>query len=172
MDKNMFQIPNFFMLRVPLLPIDYFHNLGQGNDLLLSLKRLSEDKVIEEAITVASTDLQQALPNLYLEGEHKKTKQVSSSFFKYVSRMSTRATPFGLFAGVTKGQIGAKTKISLHGKDQFKKRTRPDMEWLLGIVNQLETNPVIYKQLTFQANDAIQQKANRLVLPLFQQVGK
>lgn len=161
----MFQMPSFFMLRIPHLPIEYFDQLEEEDDFLTSLQELSRDDAIEEAITIASTNLQKALPNLYLEEKNKKNKQVSSSFFKYVSRMSSRATPFGLFAGVATGKMGSQTKVSLHDRDQFQTRTRPDMEWLLGIVNQLENTQEIYRQLTFQANNAIQYKANRLVLP-------
>lgn len=172
MRKNIFEPLNFFMLRVPHLPIEYFKKVSNDSDFLTSLQQISKEKNIDEAISVASTTLKDSLSNLYLEKGSKKNKQITSSFFKYISRMSTRATPFGLFAGVTTGNIAEKTEVILNQKEYFKKRTRADMGWLLGMVYKLESNPIIYKQLTLQTNNAIKYRGNRIILPFVSACGQ
>ena len=44
--------------------------------------------------------------------------------------MSTRATPFGLFAGVAMGRIDACTDLRIGGPDQMNRRTRLDGDYL------------------------------------------
>src|SRR5262249_13143314 len=65
-------------------------------------------------------------------------------------RMSTRPTPYGLFAGVALGAWGPATDLALADRPP-RARTRPDMEWLLRLVFQLEAQPERRKCLRFIA---------------------
>ncbi len=51
--------------------------------------------------------------------------------------------------------------------EQFKKRTRPDMEWLLGVVSSLEKNPCILQFLMVSKNHATYRVGNPYIY-LFQ----
>ena len=55
-------------------------------------------------------------------------------------RMSTRPTPFGMFAGVALARFGEATDLRI-GAGAIRTRTRPDMGWLLAFVAGLEERP-------------------------------
>jgi len=153
---------SLFMMRTPLLPLEYFEQLCAA-DLQDSLDIAIQDPLIQEAIAVASENLHEAMPNFKEEKNPKKQKQVAASLLKYLSRMSTRPTPFGLFASVASGNLAKQTEVNLNTK-YLMKRTRPDMEWLLFIVYKLEQRPEIVMQLLVQKNQAVQNTGGRIEL--------
>src|SRR5207249_11770545 len=89
-----------------------------------------------------------------------RTAQVRNTLRRYLIRMSTRATPFGLFAGIAIGQWGRRTNLALaDGPRRY--RTRPDMAWLMAIVDQAESNAEIRRHLRLVANRAAYLRAGR-----------
>ena len=87
---------DFFVLRTPLLPIDTlidWTNAGPDEETLLAhLRALAERPEIAEALSLASADLGTALAE-------KPSKKVLLALARYIARMSSRATPYGIFAG-------------------------------------------------------------------------
>lgn len=166
--KHFYEVNPFFMMRRPLLPFQFFEKVETGEDFLDSLEVLIEDKRIREAILVASPSLYQAIDVIKKENrdicKEKKLKQVSSSLVKYISRMSTRATPFGLFSGVCEGNGKDEQEIIFESSDEICKRTRPDMEWLLAYVHQLENKIEILSSLKVKWNSATQNVGERIEL--------
>lgn len=152
---------DFFMLRLPLLPIDVYFNILSSDRLsyskqIESISKMIENPIITEAIAVSSESLLQSLPNLQEDSLYNKKKiQTLHGISRYLLRMSTRATPFGLCSGVTNGRFGNEAKVVLPSITDFKKRARPDMEWLLKIVMLIESKREIVKQLYVKANDNI-----------------
>ncbi|MFU1793599.1 lantibiotic dehydratase [Paenibacillus azoreducens] len=152
----------FFMMRSPLLPLEFFDELVSSGDFHSYLEKVLDNEKILESILVSSTRLYEALPYL-TQSNKKKRNQVSSSVLKYLSRMSTRPTPFGLYAAVASGKLTNRTKINMASKLLFK-RSRPDMEWLLGIVGELEKRIDVVKQLRVVKNSVVQNTGGRIVL--------
>lgn len=164
--SSLFEPVGFFMLRTPLLPIEKFHDLNvSGEEIVNQLKCLSQTGIIQESVALASPSLFTALSNLFGPLNDRKTKQVASGLLRYLLRMSTRPTPFGLFSGVAVGTLTENTDIHLNSRDTYLKRTRPDMEWLLALVRELEQRREIVRQVRVQRNHAAFQIGERMMLP-------
>jgi lantibiotic biosynthesis protein len=167
----MYEPINLFMLRTPTWSVEKFNQLNAPTSLQQNLLN-SLDESLTESILIASSNLYGDLPNLKGELNKKKTQQVIGSVFKYASRMSTRPTPFGLFAGVSVGAFGDRTAVELQGIDQHKKRARPDMEWLLSIVSKLEDNRQGMEQIKVSANPLVLKAGGRYILSYSTNYGK
>lgn len=113
--------------------------------------------IFEEAVCLASSELykerQKALTDNY---------KVHKSLLKYWTRMSTRCTPFGLFAGCTIGQIGDSTNIRICEQRQSLRHSRLDMNYLCSLIQYFESKPEFRCQLKFYPNDSIYIVGNRL----------
>ncbi|MGR0289684.1 lantibiotic dehydratase [Bacillus subtilis subsp. subtilis] len=82
---------------------------------------------------------------------------------KFLIRMSTRPTPFGLFSG-----IGVET---FSGQDEYLtkdseviKNTRLDMCWIYFLIRKLESNLSILEQLTVENNSLVYNHGDRIKL--------
>ncbi|MED1783827.1 lantibiotic dehydratase [Brevibacillus fortis] len=171
-EENLYASADFFMLRVPLYPIEIFYELNKTNDYLAAIKEYARDEKVREAILISSPSLYEALPNLEGEPTSRKTKQALSSFVRFLLRMSTRSTPYGLFAGVAMGSFTDKTNVSLKDSHFHQKRTRPDMEWLLAIIQRVEQRLDVVKQLKVQRNHASVQLGGRMELTFATEYGQ
>ncbi|MCP3776478.1 lantibiotic dehydratase [Paenibacillus sp. MZ04-78.2] len=173
-ETSIYRAMDFFMVRAPILPFDLFSKyfLTEGEEPL-TLKRtslaylieLSENRIIREAIAAASPNLLESLVHLGNEDNLRKRGQVVKGFMRYLLRMMTRPTPFGLFSGVTYGKFGERSRLNLNGIDTYIKHARPDMEWLLKIIGSLENKREVVCQLKIQRNTLIYRQGNRAKLP-------
>jgi lantibiotic biosynthesis protein len=82
---------------------------------------------------------------------------------RYQIRMSTRPTPYGLFAGVALASWGEKTDLRIRAT-LARTRTRPDMAWLMNLVMSAEADPAIRRHLSVVANPLAVVEAGRLFL--------
>ncbi len=121
--------------------------------------------VLQEAILVGSPDLFQSLPTWLQEPSSKKGRQVAKNVLRYLVRMTTRPTPFGIFAGVSRGHLGPAMNLRIGSLEQNRKRTRLDMQWLLYIVRRLEQQPEVLPHLRFYTNTMSFVSGGRLYLP-------
>jgi thiopeptide-type bacteriocin biosynthesis protein len=176
--RPLFSPVDFFMLRAPLLSLEHYLEAFSRPDEEHSgedtyTHRLPElgAEVFEEAIAVASPSLHAALRRLGDEVKPRKARQRALTASRYFARMTTRATPFGLFSGVAVGSFGESTNVSLAEARAHPKRTRPDMRWMMRIVQRLEGRMDIVRQLRVVANPAVLVCGERAVLPYFTQYG-
>ena len=119
------------VVRAPLLPVEFFFALDdmrQPTDFFSQATDCSRGDLINLALLVGSESLTTALDRPVVSA--KKDQVKNSKLLRYLIRMSTRATPYGLFAGVSLAQWGSKTDVSLHSSPPTWK-SRPDMRWLL-----------------------------------------
>jgi lantibiotic biosynthesis protein len=151
---------DFVMVRAPLLPVEVYLALGdtlspdgaEGSTNLLAFEEGSLipcDSRICRALAVGSTalldDLKRSSPS------DKDAHRLKGKLLRFLIRMSTRPTPFGLFAGVALGQWGQETDLALAAEPP-RTRTRPDMALLLTLVRTLESRLDIRKHLRLVAN--------------------
>ena len=119
-----------FIFRSPLLPFQSVKDVLGGEGTLFKI--LSDDK-IQEAIFLGSpvlyTEIKKLLTNNIKDDSEKE--QIINSAVRYINRMSTRCTPFGLFAGCGLGTFGRKSQISL--KDTRSRKSRLDMQYLYNL---------------------------------------
>ena len=94
-----------------------------------------------------------------LERDGLSNEKVAGKLRRYVRRMATRSTPFGLFAGVGIAQWDTRTALSI---GPLRGRTRPGMDLLAAIVSDLESDSEIVRQVSVIANPAAVQRGGRI----------
>jgi len=162
--ENLFVPSGSFMIRTPLLPFENFFQLSSKQNLDKILLSYLENPLIIEAISIASPNLIKALDKHSTSNSERKKEQALMSLLRYLLRMSTRATPFGLFACVGKGELGEHTNLSVNEIDLIKKRARPDMAWLNSVIEEAEQNRKLIQRCHIVLNPLCHCFGNRLVL--------
>ena len=137
------------VIRVPLLPFGVFDDLD--GDLT---RHLTEE--VRTAIAIASAEFDRVL-------DAAPDDRATATTRRYLARMSTRPTPFGLFAGVGLAQLGDRTTLELAAGPR-PRRTRPDAARLAAFAAALEQDPAIRSELTVVANSSARWRAGRIVL--------
>lgn len=148
-DHTIFRFPQFS-----------FEKLNQSLTDKSFLTEIYKSKEFQEAIYIASPNLFEELQK-YLLGKIDgiEKEKLESSLFRYLSRMSTRCTPFGSFAGVSTGSITEDTNIDLSGL--IKKHTRLDMFFLCSLFQFMIKIPDIRKGTVYFANSTIYEINNK-----------
>ena len=142
------------VVRAPLLPVDaYLAGTGNG-------RRGHLGPEVRRALAVASPSLLAALDRAG-PGD-PGWPRLEGKLLRYRIRMSTRPTPFGLFAGVGVTRWADRTDLALAGPPRT--RTRLEMEWLLRLALRLEGDPGVRRHLRLFANTAAFERAGRLHL--------
>jgi thiopeptide-type bacteriocin biosynthesis protein len=162
------------IVRAPLLPVEACLALardpanGDGeprkpaNAQAARDTGLPADPRIRAALAVGSPSLYEALNRADRSGKHDP--DTAAKLLRYLIRMSTRPTPYGLFAGVALARWGPRTDLAL-APGRPRTRTRPDMAWLLRLVFELENRPEVRAHLRYVANAAALVQAGRVFLP-------
>lgn len=163
----------FFVLRSPALAVDTFLDLGADlesaggrpvsaeaieRDAAVVRSRLAQllaEPAIREGLFIASPALLASYPHWLDRPDSPSGQKFERTAFKYVTRMSTRSTPFGLFAGVAVGRIGESTQLRLGPLDQARRHTRIDSRYLHAIIASIEHRPRVRDELMFAANSSI-----------------
>jgi lantibiotic biosynthesis protein len=170
----LFRALDFVVVRTPFLPVEAYQALcGSGGFLepqpgrigpLDALFATPAERHVRRALRVASDSLVAALER----GEHgdlddRHAGQLRAKLLRYLIRMSTRPTPFGLFAGVGLAHWGRSTDLRLGPRVQT--RTRPDMAWLMALVQAAEGDPDVRRHLRLVANPSTRIQGGRVILP-------
>ncbi len=156
-----YQLVPELVFRTPSLSFseldDNFKHTKSEDEFVNILKKYCKTPVINESIFLASPNLHSELEK-WLRGDIKKSKELEKlqySLFRYLIRMSTRCTPFGLFSGVNKGEWDTETSVLLNGLFDNKRVTHLDMDLLDSLmrhfVNYIEVRPL----LRFSLNTSI-----------------
>jgi thiopeptide-type bacteriocin biosynthesis protein len=156
-----------FILRTPALP---FSNITFNS--IDELKCVLDNSLVLEAIYLAS-------PNLYSECikwlnnepmTEAEIEKLVNSILRYYSRMTTRSTPFGLFAGCTTGEFGNENKIILSKK--FNKELRLDMMYLTALSDYISNLNFLKEDVLFFPNSSIYAVSDKLRYVEYVNTGK
>ena len=139
-------IKNKIIIRTPFSPTS---NSVDKNDYLEHIY-LSSPNLIPEIKKYRAGKL----------GEKEKQK-LEQTLYKYKSRLSTRSTPFGLFAGIGMVNVGEKKSIQLPEKSTYKKYLRLDMNYLAALVRHIEQVPEIQDLLSWSVNTSLYKQHNK-----------
>jgi thiopeptide-type bacteriocin biosynthesis protein len=175
----------FFQLRAPLFSTPFFAqfthhplteealsaadgeavfqaHLQDGYRLIRDL--VAHSPLLQTALVVASSDIHEGITRIQHDasGSTRRTRHAYSRLLRYITRMSTRPTPFGVFAGVAPGSFASHTAIELR---QPVIRLRPDMGWLLSLIQRLEQDPELFPEMTLIRNSTAYVIGNRVILP-------
>lgn len=148
---------NKYILRTPYLTFNEVNELN-----IEKVRELCSISSISEAIYLASPELHQEMLK-YLDRDHENNdEKLVFSLFKYLLRMGTRCTPFGLFSGYSVGEIGNETNIILKRSIDYKRVTRLDMNYLCALSQKLESNKEIRNELLYFPNTSLYHLGNEM----------
>lgn len=161
--KINFSLFSSFIVRTPRYPINFYQNLTK--ELLIrpdEIKNILKDRGILEAIFLASPDLYSEIQKCIIKDDwyDEKADKIKFSVLKYLIRMSTRCTPFGLFAACGVGRLDNKTKIQIKNPKSYKptgfyRKTRLDMQFLGNLGNEYINNLIIQRTLLLYPNTTL-----------------
>ncbi|WP_343693116.1 lantibiotic dehydratase [Chitinophaga sp.] len=152
-------LEDFYLLRAPARPIENILYLNAQLDKgdMTVVKQLFSDPHFLEAIYISSRDLYLSLQR-WLEGEElspKKLKKLLTGLHKYYSRMCTRSTPFGLFAGSACGTI-LEGESGVHfDADKVRKVARFDMSYINELTERLAKHTSLRGQIRYYVNNTL-----------------
>jgi thiopeptide-type bacteriocin biosynthesis protein len=168
------------LLRVPVLPWlagpAVASGAGAGGDdatldqdeLADYVRRLCQDLVFRESIALASPSLSAAAERVLLRQEPgpkaAKVRRVALAVTKYRLRMAWRPTPFGLMAGVAPVTFAdpATARLGIGHRSH----TRPDLPWLMAVVDDAERQPEILARLRVMTPPGVTKRGGSLVRPM------
>lgn len=162
--RNPYQHLPSFVLRTPILSFDYYSKLT-ANDIISGrmLKQAYADPLIKEACFLASPTLYFEMEKWIIEDlDSKKEKKIHFSLLKYLTRMTTRCTPFGLFAGCSLGKFNDCTIIENTLPHYNTRHTRLDMNYLVALCQDLSKRKGIREQLLYYPNSSVYKSGQRL----------
>lgn len=148
------------MVRVPLLPVETYDSLRTAEDQCALLK----DPRVRRAVAVGSVSMLNALDRFEQATlSRKDTVRLVASLLRYEIRMSTRPTPFGLFAGCAIARFGDRTDLNIV-RTFGRAHTRPDMGWLIDLVMAAESDPAIRRKLRLIRNPLARFEGDRVFM--------
>ncbi|WP_293939972.1 lantibiotic dehydratase [Sphingobacterium sp. UBA5996] len=155
---SLFQLSDYFLLRTPLLPaavaVDLLR-IEEANDMEERLRHLFQREQLKEALFLASPTFSVEVEK-WLEYKKESSLKMITSLLKYAIRMSSRSTPFGLFAGVSLGNvIASEKKVSLIRGNTHKTVLKLDASVLTGVIGRLSNDERIYSQLYYRINSTL-----------------
>ncbi len=159
-DRPLYTPLGFAMLRAPLLPVEAYESLRTGQDRF----ELLGDPRVRRAIAVGSPSLLNAVDRFERSAlTAKDAGKLAAKLLRYEIRMSTRPTPYGLFAGCAMLPFGETTDVAIRST-LGRSHTRPDMAWLMAIVSAAEADPGIRRHLRLVRNPLIRFEGDRIAL--------
>lgn len=164
----MIKAENFYVVRTPLLPIDTTGSLAHPH-LDQHIRQLLQTPFLREAIYIASPELYQELEKW--EQGYQDDKLLYS-LYRYLLRMSSRCTPYGLFAGCTTGAVSEYSGIRLHHYRQHTKQSRLDMNYVAELVTAFTAIPEVREQLRFYPNNSLYKSGSRYRYAAYQLTNK
>ncbi len=160
----------FFVLRTPLLPYEELAAWGDGLSRAgggdISDRQLAADRTrlrrrlqalvqrpdVREALFLGSPDLEGSLDVWLRDPDSERGTGIERALVRYLVRMASRPTPFGLFAGVSSGRIGQRTTLTVDGRDRYRRHTRVDTSCLVALARDVATAPGAERHLALVPN--------------------
>lgn len=166
MKNNLYKNIDTFMIRTPTFSVDkffeFFNEEYDNKKNIDYIRSLCKNPVFRECILISSRSLYSTLIDFSEGKDIKKLDYFLQSIYKYLTRISTRPTPFGLFSGVDFGNYTNDKTTLKYSDNKYKKYVRPDIEWLIKLVKHIED--IEYMNLNYRKNDSILIKGERVFL--------
>lgn len=154
----MIQSGDFFALRRPTYSISKlgnFYNQLSAKSLDDALRQFYQDPLAQQALLAASPSLYVQFRR-WLAGELiPKQKQLHNTLQKYLVRMCSRSTPYGLFAGFSSGTFAENSQLQAGSPASLRTYTRVDIDCLQAIESWLTSQPLIRSQLRLYPNSSL-----------------
>lgn len=168
----LYRVADRLTVRAPRMPVELYRALTEpveGKPLnTLPGSLLPADTRIQAAVAVGSPSLFERLRDT--KPSASDARELQSKLQRYLVRMSTRPTPFGLFAGVAQARWGDETDVAIVPHES-RTRTRPDMEWLALRLGAVESRREVRRHLRLWAHPAAFVHGGRVILSKRQSLG-
>ncbi|HVG07463.1 MAG TPA: lantibiotic dehydratase [Thermoanaerobaculia bacterium] len=182
-DAPVFEPSGFFAFRSPLLAFDELEAWSAGLEACSALddperleQALARDRArlrawlrealerpeIAEALFLASPSLFDALAGWRADPDSRKGKRAENAMVRYLQRMATRPTPFGLFSGCSLGVLSSPTHLRLGPRASYQRHTRLDMDYLFALCEDLGQDASLRRELSYRPNSSLYRTAGRL----------
>lgn len=146
-----------YVLRTPIFPLSAYYKLIENYTPEKAIE-LYRDPVVKEAINLASPELRKELDKWASQtsslSNDKKTA-LELTFLKYIARMSSRCTPFGLFAGCSVGSLNTETKIKIEAIENHKRFTQFDMQYWIAMLQDIAKRKEVAIHLKYFPNTSV-----------------
>ncbi|ESP93490.1 lantibiotic dehydratase [Pseudoalteromonas luteoviolacea] len=155
MSSKQLKSDNFFVIRTPRLALEQLVAFGDENqDTNTLLSAWLATPGVEEAIYLASPSLLERIDQWRTKPDSKQGKKVAHALIKYMVRMCSRPTPFGLFSGIHQGKVDSQTTLTpaKHTKDT--RKTRLDMFYLSALKEHFIKHASRSDHLTYKPNSS------------------
>jgi len=131
MDHTEYFLHDYACLRIPSLPVESFLefnetiknlNMEDHEELIKVLHDVFSNTYYREAIYIASRDLYETFLSLKENNfaNREANQRFFMTFYKYLSRMSNRSTPYGLFSGTSSVSIKDQPSAVQFDADKYK----------------------------------------------------
>lgn len=150
---------NKYVLRSPLLSMESIDDMTSEK-----LKNICSIPYVNEAIYLASPEFHSEIrkyQNAKIEAG-KEVDKLEYTLLKYLSRMSHRCTPFGLFAGCAVGVFGDISKINLDKIENHQRHTRLDMNYLCALSQDFNKDVNLRDTFRYYPNTSLYPAGNQL----------
>lgn len=159
-EEPLFEPLGYFMIRAPLFPVEAYLQLSssetEGREELSA-----RNPRARLAIGIGSTSLLEEIERQV--SSLRDSRRRDKKLLRYLIRMSTRPTPYGLFAGVALGHWSEQTDLAITDP-AARVHAQLDMGWLMPFIWKLEELPEVRRHLRFFANTAVYLRAGRVFL--------
>ena len=165
-----------FVWRTPLLPVEDLLGWGAGlaaadtldhsgsgelaaalvadrSTLRGRLAATVERAEIREAITVGSPGLESVIDLWREQPTGKRGRSIERGLVRYLTRMATRPTPFGLFAGIATCELGDATRLTLAGWEGYR-HSQIDTDVPFALADHLGRDADVRRQVELRPNDS------------------
>lgn len=175
--ESRFHDAGFFVLRTPLLPLWAFSGWAEAtrereavdggavsqmtsSDLEDArrawMRNLLERREVAEALEIASPSLwSSATRETGAAGVIAVPAKSRGALVRYLSRMATRCTPFGLFAGVSSGRVAERSSLRLSEPTEWRRKARLDMGVVADLCDKLAKDASVRRNLVFRPNSSL-----------------
>jgi lantibiotic biosynthesis protein len=175
------QPAGWFMMRTPAYPFDKWRhwtdecrmvNLNDNEENCTAkvrrdtgrtaLAALVCEPFFGEALYVASESLLAAVPYWLAHPNTSRGKSIEAKLVAFFTRMCSRPTPFGLFAGITHGTVGPRTCFTLANHLSYERHIRLDLRLLRHIAAEAKATPISRDALLWQPNPSLHRDVDDL----------
>lgn len=132
---------------------------ANAEEIRAAYRRLLEDSALREALFVASPDLDRALAHWHADPDGDRGQAAERALTRYLTRIASRPTPFGLFASTSVGLAGDITALTVSPPAACGRHTRLDVDYLVLLVDALTKQRDVRAHLAYRPTTSLYQAA-------------
>ncbi len=154
---------NKFIYRIPHYSLNEITEMQTVEDIHVYLKHFFDKSEFQQALFTASPEFY-AEVELFMKGimpTGKRLNKFYNTALKYIVRMGSRSTPFGLFSACGVGEINSNNVITPDSALGFKPKVRLDMGLLTSFSEYILGSQKLRRTLKFYSNNTVYEFGNK-----------